>query len=336
MSALQVTYDGRNYTFAPGAIVRIGRSSENDIVVNDPTVSRRHAQLSWEAAGWVWQNAGQAPTFLAGQPVAQFAVGQQVDVCLAAPQGPALRLESAPAQGPGPMKTELAAGAGQTNVAGQSPGYGGPGRPGQAAGFAAAGAAAGLRPGRPAECSSRTTREPCRRRAIPARATRSRVTRSRATAARGSRPRGTAARATRARAMAARVTAARAYAGQGYAGQVGATPPGMPGYPGRRRPPGRPGDARAGRHPAVAARHGLVLRDPDPDQELAARSRLAAGNPAADHPVRAAAADLPRAVLHLRQPDHARLGIQPVHRAALAADLLVPDPPASGREGSKP
>jgi pSer/pThr/pTyr-binding forkhead associated (FHA) protein len=67
MSALQVTFDGRNYTFAPGTIVRVGRSSENEIVVNDPAVSRRHAQLSWEAAGWVWQNSGQAPTFLAGQ-----------------------------------------------------------------------------------------------------------------------------------------------------------------------------------------------------------------------------------------------------------------------------
>ena len=43
MSTLQVTFDGRNYTFAPGATVRIGRSSENDVVINDPTVSRRHA-----------------------------------------------------------------------------------------------------------------------------------------------------------------------------------------------------------------------------------------------------------------------------------------------------
>ncbi|HEX9624583.1 MAG TPA: FHA domain-containing protein, partial [Streptosporangiaceae bacterium] len=92
MSTLQVTFDGRNYTFAPGNTVRIGRSSENDIVVNEPTVSRRHAQLSWEASGWVWQNSGQTPTFLAGQPVAQFSVGQQVDVNLASPQGPALRL----------------------------------------------------------------------------------------------------------------------------------------------------------------------------------------------------------------------------------------------------
>ncbi len=128
MSTLQVTFNGQNFTFAPGATVRIGRSSDNDIVVNDPTVSRRHAQIGWEASGWVWQNAGQAPTFLAGQPVAQFAVGQQVDVNLAAPQGPSLRLATAADYGmPGPGGTELAAGAGavgQTNVAGQaSPGY---------------------------------------------------------------------------------------------------------------------------------------------------------------------------------------------------------------------
>src|SRR5215467_8967634 len=92
MSELRVTYSGQTFTFAPGAAVRIGRSSENDVVINDPTVSRRHAQLSWEQPGWVWQNAGQSPTYLAGQPVAQFAVGQRVDVRLASPQGPALVL----------------------------------------------------------------------------------------------------------------------------------------------------------------------------------------------------------------------------------------------------
>jgi RsiW-degrading membrane proteinase PrsW (M82 family) len=130
MSTLQVTFNGQNFTFAPGTTVRIGRSSENDIVVNDPTVSRRHGQLSWEASGWVWQNSGQAPTFLAGQPVAQFAVGQQVDINLASPQGPALRLATAADYGTGgPGGTELAAAgaAGHTNIAGvPSPGAAGP------------------------------------------------------------------------------------------------------------------------------------------------------------------------------------------------------------------
>src|SRR5262249_52423571 len=109
MSTLQVTFNGRTFTFAPGTIVRIGRSAENDIVVNEPTVSRRHARLTFEPSGWVWRNSGQAPTFLAGQPVAQFAVGQQADVYLASPHGPALHLATAASHGQG-----VAAGPGGT------------------------------------------------------------------------------------------------------------------------------------------------------------------------------------------------------------------------------
>jgi RsiW-degrading membrane proteinase PrsW (M82 family) len=146
MSTLQVTFNGRLFTFAPGTIVRIGRSSENDIVVNEPTVSRRHAQLSFEASGWVWQNSGQASTFLAGHPVAHFAVGRQVEVCLASPQGPPLNLATAASDGQGaaagPGGTELAAGteagvAVQTKVAGQPAGY----ASADAAAFAGPGAA---------------------------------------------------------------------------------------------------------------------------------------------------------------------------------------------------
>ena len=145
MSTLQVTFNGRNYTFPPGTTVRIGRSSENDIVVNDPTVSRRHAQLSWEPAGWVWHNAGQSPTFLAGQPVAQFSVGQVVDIRLASPEGPTLRLAADVGLGQrGPRGTEFAAGVGRTNVAGQ-PQVGQP-QAGQAVGHAAAGPAAAAAP----------------------------------------------------------------------------------------------------------------------------------------------------------------------------------------------
>lgn len=136
MSTLQVTYEGRSYTFAPGTTVRIGRSSENDIVISDPTVSRRHAQLSWDASGWVWQNAGQAPTFLAGQPVTQFSVGQQAVVNLAWPEGPLLQLTSAVAESD-PAAAPGGPGAVHTNVAGQTPGH----VTGQAPGYGAAAAA---------------------------------------------------------------------------------------------------------------------------------------------------------------------------------------------------
>jgi len=143
MSELQVTFNGRRYSFQPGTTVWIGRSSENDVVVSDPTVSRRHAQLTWEASGWVWQNAGQAATFYGGQPAARFGIGQLAEVALASPQGPVLRLESAQLRGQ-PAPTELAAVAGpqagpaapHTNVGAPPPGYAAaapPGYPGAAA-----------------------------------------------------------------------------------------------------------------------------------------------------------------------------------------------------------
>ncbi len=109
MSELLLTYDNRLYRFAPGTI-RIGRSSESDIVVPDPTVSRRHAELSFEdPSGWVWQNAGQSPTFLNGQPVARFVATGTVDVHLASPHGPVIRLEVVPMPAQAPVRTELAA-----------------------------------------------------------------------------------------------------------------------------------------------------------------------------------------------------------------------------------
>src|SRR5262249_50167216 len=114
----------------------------------DPTVSRRHAQISLEAEGWTWQNLGQAPTFLGGQPVARFVVADVVDIALASPQGPPLRLQAVPDAGhqpvaAGPMRNELAAPG--AVAAGPAPGMAAPGM-GAPAGFPAA-AATGAPPG---------------------------------------------------------------------------------------------------------------------------------------------------------------------------------------------
>src|SRR5580704_11540101 len=100
MNELQVTFDGRSYTFQPGQTVYIGRLSDNSIVVSDPTVSRRHAQLTWGPAGWQFESLGQARTFQNGQEINQVIVRQPTELALASPQGPALRLEPLDAAGP--------------------------------------------------------------------------------------------------------------------------------------------------------------------------------------------------------------------------------------------
>jgi RsiW-degrading membrane proteinase PrsW (M82 family) len=93
MNELQVTFDGRSYTFQPGQTVYIGRLSDNSIVVGDPTVSRRHAQLTWGPVGWLFENLGQAHTFHNGQEIRQVIVRKPTELSLASPQGPVLHLE---------------------------------------------------------------------------------------------------------------------------------------------------------------------------------------------------------------------------------------------------
>jgi len=100
MNELQVTFDGRSYTFQPGQTVYIGRLSDNSIVVSDPTVSRRHAQLTWGPGGWQFESLGQARTFQNGQEINQVIVRQPTELALASPQGPVLRLEPLDAAGP--------------------------------------------------------------------------------------------------------------------------------------------------------------------------------------------------------------------------------------------
>jgi RsiW-degrading membrane proteinase PrsW (M82 family) len=96
VNELQVSYAGRRYNFQPGHTVRIGRSFDNDVVVSDPTVSRQHAQVACGPDGWVFEGQGRAGTFLGGSAVTRLVVREAVELSLASPQGPVLRLESFP------------------------------------------------------------------------------------------------------------------------------------------------------------------------------------------------------------------------------------------------
>jgi RsiW-degrading membrane proteinase PrsW (M82 family) len=75
--------------------VRIGRSPDNAIVVPDPVVSREHAQVSWQVNGWTLDDLGKGRTYVGGLQVGSVEVRQPLDVHLASPLGPALRIEIA-------------------------------------------------------------------------------------------------------------------------------------------------------------------------------------------------------------------------------------------------
>jgi RsiW-degrading membrane proteinase PrsW (M82 family) len=95
VSDLRITFAGQMFTFEPGQTIRIGRSPENSVVVSDPIVSRDHARIRWQPDGWILDDLGKGRTFVGGLPVASVSVQQPLDVHLATPLGPGLRIELA-------------------------------------------------------------------------------------------------------------------------------------------------------------------------------------------------------------------------------------------------
>jgi FHA domain len=95
VNELQVSYAGQRYSFQPGQTVRIGRSTDNDVVVGDSTVSRHHAQVAWGPEGWVFEDHGFAGTFLRGSRVFRLVLHQPTELSLASPEGPVVWIEPA-------------------------------------------------------------------------------------------------------------------------------------------------------------------------------------------------------------------------------------------------
>ncbi len=100
MNELQVSCDGQRYSFEQDQTVRIGRSTDNDVVVSDPTVSRQHARMAWSPDGWLYEGLGRAGTFVRGNAVASLLVAEPVELALASPHGPVVRLEPSPPASP--------------------------------------------------------------------------------------------------------------------------------------------------------------------------------------------------------------------------------------------
>ena len=88
-----MSWDGQRYSFEQDQTIRIGRSTDNDVIVSDPTVSRQHARLAWSPDGWVFEGLGRAGTYLRGGAVTRLLVAEPVELTLASPHGPVVRLE---------------------------------------------------------------------------------------------------------------------------------------------------------------------------------------------------------------------------------------------------
>jgi len=108
VNELQVSCEGRRYHFEQDQVVRIGRSTDNDVVVGDPAVSRQHAWLAFGPDGWVFEGLGRAGTFRHGSAVTRLLLHEPVELALASPHGPVIRFEP-----PGPASPAAATGPGE-------------------------------------------------------------------------------------------------------------------------------------------------------------------------------------------------------------------------------
>ena len=84
--AINIECGGRSYSFQPGAVVRIGRDEQADVVVSNPTVSRHHATIQHEPAGSILTDAGSSSgTFVEGRRVTSVPLSGSTAVQLGAP-----------------------------------------------------------------------------------------------------------------------------------------------------------------------------------------------------------------------------------------------------------
>jgi len=121
VNELQVSCEGHRYSFEQNQVVRIGRSTDNDVVVSDPTVSRQHARLAFGPDGWVFEGLGRAGTFQHGSAVTRLLLREPVELALASPHGPVIRFEP-----PGPASAAAAWGTGSMPGPAAPPGPGEP------------------------------------------------------------------------------------------------------------------------------------------------------------------------------------------------------------------
>jgi ABC transport system ATP-binding/permease protein len=67
----RVRWNTDEYLLYPDQLVRIGRASDNDIILADPKISRNHAELAWNGSGFTLNDLGSANgTFINGQRMA--------------------------------------------------------------------------------------------------------------------------------------------------------------------------------------------------------------------------------------------------------------------------
>ncbi len=98
MPEVEVVTAEQTYSFSEEELVTLGRRTDNLVVIPDPTVSRGHAVIRFEAGQWVLEDLSNGRTFGEdGLPVSRLVLTQETRLHLASPSGPWIRVIVPPA-----------------------------------------------------------------------------------------------------------------------------------------------------------------------------------------------------------------------------------------------
>jgi pSer/pThr/pTyr-binding forkhead associated (FHA) protein len=86
----------QSWTFESDQVVRIGRATDNNVILFSVMVSRHHAELRWlEATGWQLVNMSSNGIYLNGEPIKTITVADNMVIRLAT-SGPKIQIKLLP------------------------------------------------------------------------------------------------------------------------------------------------------------------------------------------------------------------------------------------------
>ncbi len=81
----------QNWTFGPQSVIRIGRSTDNEVILYSAVVSRHHVELRFNGSEWEIINLGANGTYIDGKRILQMAVNDGMVIRLAS-SGPKIQI----------------------------------------------------------------------------------------------------------------------------------------------------------------------------------------------------------------------------------------------------
>lgn len=81
----------QNWTFDTESVIRIGRSTDNDVVLYSAVVSRHHLEIKRNGLRWEVENFGANGTYVNGKPITKLPVEDGIVVRLAS-SGPQIQI----------------------------------------------------------------------------------------------------------------------------------------------------------------------------------------------------------------------------------------------------